>query len=177
MKEKEIIEYLKTQEKELKENNLIQVYRHISPHSAVFLTKFFLDNGLDPLKYLSIIPVYYADGLGEYYNNEIILPDNIEAIDLYAFANTSATKLQIPSSVYYIRNGAFWSSKLKNIYIDGSPVVGDDAFFDCVNLYNIKINCSEEEWYKQNPHKDSGRENWPAAFKYSRLDARLKFLK
>lgn len=177
MKYEEIIEYLKTQEKELRANKLNLVYRHISSKHAGSITKFFLDNGIDPLKYLTIIPPQYAYNLKEYYDREIIIPDNIEAVDLWAFADTFARKLYIPSSVYYIREFAFSSANLKSIYIDGCPGVSRKAFYDCFNLKDIKINCTEEEWYKKNPDMSPDREDWPFAFEYVDLNAKLEFLK
>lgn len=175
MKYQEIIDYLKTQEKELKANNLEAVYHHISPRDAVYLTKFFLNNGLDPLKYLTHIPAQYAYNIKGYYDDKIILPQNIQSIDLWAFGDTFAKELYIPSEVYYIRKGAFSSKNLKSIYIDGSPVVGEEAFFDCTNVTSIKINCSKKEWYKHN-HKDINKEDWPLAFTDC-INAKLEFLK
>ncbi len=177
MTKQEIIEFLKSQEKELRSNNLSSVYMHTSSKNAPYLTKFFLDKNIDPLKYLTFVPPQYAYNLKEYYNNEIILPKNIEAVDLWAFGDTFATKLYIPSSVYYIREGAFSSANLKEVYIDGCPGIHRKAFFDCFRLKDIKINCTKEEWYKKNPVRSPNRKDWPFVFEDADSNAKITFLK
>lgn len=180
MKEQEIIEFLKSQEKELKANDLIKIYHRINVKNAPALTKFFLDHGIDPLKYVTMVPRGYADGLQTYYTKRIMLPDNIEGIDVFAFSHTNATELYIPPKVYFIRDNAFSSSKLEKIYIDGAPKIQAKAFSDCKSIQKIKIECTEEEWYKQNPAVSSGRfqfEDWPYVFRDAHSDAKLVFLK
>lgn len=171
--EEKIKKFLKSQEKELKANDLLKVYHHLETINARFLTRFFLDHGVDPLKYLTIVPSDYAYGLQEYYRDKILLPDNVEAIDRWAFGKTLAKELYIPHKVYYIRESAFENMpNLEKVYIDGCPVVHKDAFYGCHNLKDIEINCTEEEWYKQNKGKEY---TWPIAFRHVSAYANIKF--
>ena len=176
--EQQIKDFLKSQEKELKANDLLKVYHRLETTKAVFLTQFFLDHGVDPLKYLSIIPSQYAYGLQKYYDKKIILPNNIEAIDLFSFGQTLAEEVYIPHKVYFIRGGAFESMpNLERLYIDGCPKIDKDAFYGCFELRDIRINCTEEEWYRQNPDFDVKKVNWPLVFRHASVYANIKFEK
>ncbi len=173
----DVIEFLKSQEKELRKNDLESVYKHTAPKRAPILTKFFLDHGIDPLEHVRFIPCGYAYGLDSYYNKKIVIPDNIEAIDSAAFFECKAKELYIPSSVTYIRTNAFSFSDLEKIFIDGCPVFGKDVFDWCINIKNIKINCSEDEWFSKNPDLDTDRHLWPKIFEDAVANATITFLK
>jgi hypothetical protein len=62
----------------------------------------------------------------------------------YAFRECEFTSIEIPSSVTYIGDGAFYNSEgLTRVVIPyGITHIGDDAFSDCVGLTKISIPAS-----------------------------------
>lgn len=76
--------------------------------------------GIDPLPYLKNLPPYFAHDL------------NIKSIN-------------IPSSIEYIDEGAFWKSKIKNIKLPNTlKGIYKNSFRDCQNLERITIPKSVE---------------------------------
>lgn len=152
----QIIEFIKTQEKELKSNDLIYVYRHCKPTLAPLLTEFFITNGIDPLKYMDMVPYGYAADLDVLmstknpYRNKIVIPDNIDMIDMYAFYKSFAKELYIPSSMGLIRPHAFAKTDIETITIDGKPHLLEKSFNNNLFLKKVIINCSEDEWNREN---------------------------
>ncbi|MEE1219964.1 MAG: leucine-rich repeat protein [Ruminococcus sp.] len=88
-------------------------------------------------------PMYYADNL--YLNNElikdIVIPDGVTAIPLYAFSCTSLESITIPDSITIIDDNAFYNcSSLTSITIPDSVIsIGNKIFYGCTNLENISI--------------------------------------
>ncbi|SFC34730.1 leucine-rich repeat domain-containing protein [Ruminococcus albus] len=68
----------------------------------------------------------------------LVIPDSVEEIDAYAFAEcTALKKIVIPASVKEIGEHAFdGCTSLKEVIIEGSPKIGEDAFKDCDSLVN-----------------------------------------
>ncbi len=64
--------------------------------------------------------------------NSVSIPDSVETISDYAFADSSIVKITIPESVRYIGVGAFKGSSLTNITFNGSTIeqISNEAFRD-----------------------------------------------
>ena len=83
------------------------------------------------------VPWYDYRGLVK----ELHLPDGLTGICDYAFYGFSAvTDLDIPQTVTYIGEGAFWGMGIEELYIpDSVQVLGSDAFRSCGKLKNVYI--------------------------------------
>ena len=87
-------------------------------------------------------PLYYAKNL--YFNNnvvtELIIPDGVETIGVYAFYNCSNfTSVEIPDSVTSIGSCAFFNcNNLTSVVIGDSVTnIGSSAFYDCYKLVEV----------------------------------------
>ena len=71
---------------------------------------------------------------------EIIIPDGVEEIQQYAFANlTALRKVVLPSTLKKIGLGAFYGcNKLKEINLENVQFINTNAFYGCA-LENIKL--------------------------------------
>lgn len=69
------------------------------------------------------------------------LPDGLTGICDYAFYGFNAvTNLDIPQTVTYIGEGAFWGMGIEELYIpDSVQMLGSDAFRSCGKLKNVYI--------------------------------------
>ena len=112
-------DYLKQPDvqKLLNEENLTDVYT--SYYYPSKLTKFFMDNDIDPLPYMrGVTPAMYYDLPIE----SIELPNNIRWIQDSAFQGCTNLKyIKIPSSVKIIDSDAFNSCDLDNLTIICEP--------------------------------------------------------
>ena len=70
---------------------------------------------------------------------EIIIPNNIQIIDNFAFANAELTSVEIPSSVTTIGAAAFSSNKLMSAKIPDSVITIADAAFEYNKLTSIEV--------------------------------------
>lgn len=148
-----IAEFLKTQEQELKHNNLVAVYENFTKVYSRLdvnkLTEFLLSYGINPLDYLTEIPWYYADNVNKFYQGSFKIPNTITFIGRFAFSYTGITDLYISPSVKEIEGYAFDDCPLlEKVYIDGCPVIGLNAFDE--REKEIIINCSPEDFEKVN---------------------------
>ena len=72
---------------------------------------------------------------------KVVLPDTIEMIADNAFASSSLTEIEIPSSVKEIKDYAFDDcAQLKKVVLpEGLSLLGKNAFSSCVSLESISI--------------------------------------
>ena len=72
---------------------------------------------------------------------KVVLPDTVEMIADNAFASSSLTEIEIPSSVKEIKDYAFDDcAQLKKVVLpDGLSLLGKNAFSSCVSLESISI--------------------------------------
>ena len=69
---------------------------------------------------------------------EILLPDNIQTIEQYAFYNSSIKTMHLPEELRQIGNGAFALSNIKNVVIpDKLTSLGEEAFNRCYELTDV----------------------------------------
>ena len=77
---------------------------------------------------------------GDYYFEEIILPENLERIGIGAFQGTGLVKILIPDGVKEIGRGAFQSTKLESVELPASlEKIGDMPFGGCKELKEISV--------------------------------------
>lgn len=104
------------------------------------LTELFLEVGIDPLKYLTEVPDNYMKhfkSLKQFPS----LHSGIKEIGVGSFAFSSLVNVEIPSSIEYVHNGAFFNCKdLKTLIIhDGTLSVDSDTCSDCYNLSLVQL--------------------------------------
>ena len=72
--------------------------------------------------------------------NSVVLPETLEVIGSYAFANCNIKSVAIPVGVQTIGSRAFyWCYNLESIEIDGVETVGEYAFDDCTSLKSVVL--------------------------------------
>lgn len=102
----------------------------------------FTDDGVKPITAISIgdnvktIGNFAFDGLFSLVYAE--LPEGLEAIGNYSFANTGLTGITLPQSLKKIGAGAFNGSAIASLRIpDGIEELGDYAFINCKMLQTL----------------------------------------
>lgn len=69
---------------------------------------------------------------------EILLPDNIQTIEQYAFCNSGIKTMHLPEELRQIGNGAFALSNIKNVIIpDKVTSLGEEVFNKCYELTDV----------------------------------------
>lgn len=153
--EEKLVEFLKTQKRNLKRNNLNAVYDEAFK-STIFepkeITEFFFNHNLDPLDYfIDVIPTGYAMHMN-LLSTDLRIKNNITKISGEAFWNCGIEKLYIPSSVKEIGEFAFGQcDQLEEVFIDGCPIFGEDAFIWNPHIKHFRMNCTKKEFERTNP--------------------------
>ena len=81
--------------------------------------------------------------------SNVIIPDSIEghdvlAVEAEAFANSNIRTIKFEGSIE-VRPRAFINCmKLESIYINSTESIGENAFYNCVNLKNVSVSKSLE---------------------------------
>lgn len=122
----------------LEAEDLDEIYKKFN-YKNLYLTNFFLENNINPLDYMTSIPV---DMYSHLKIENIIVPNNIKYIASDAFSNCPNLKsVTISDSVASIGDDAFkWCVSLKDINIpNGLTYIGKEAFFGCTTLESISI--------------------------------------
>ncbi len=76
---------------------------------------------------------------------DIIIPSKIgdmvvNEIGSKAFRNKKIDSVQIPSTIYRVREGAFRLSDIKSVtFAEGTKFIEDDAFYECKNLNAVHL--------------------------------------
>ena len=151
----DIKQVLKDHIEDLKSNNLDPIFRACSTAKSVEeLRNLFLQQGIDPLEYVTEIPYrYFYDeeldtlDLSKYTNiefirprafdyskiNTLILPSTIKKLEIQAFSNIFMTKgnLDLPEGIKEIPEECFKYSGILELKIPESVlVIQSDAFYD-----------------------------------------------
>ena len=76
---------------------------------------------------------------------DIIIPSKIgdmtvNEIGSKAFRNKQLDSVQIPSTIYRVREGAFRLSDIKSVtFAEGTRIIEDNAFYECKNLNDVHL--------------------------------------
>ena len=107
---------LKDYEEDLRNNNLDPIFNQLktSYDLIIELQTLLTKQGIDPLRYVTIIPRrYYKDDNLNTLNLSSYI--NIKSIDKYAFDNSEIDTLVLPQSIKELEKGAFSSASIKNL--------------------------------------------------------------
>ena len=111
-----------------------------------------LEAGINPLEYMDFAPYGFLRG-SRRSNKDFIIPDNITAIEGYAFAGTDIEVIRIPEGVTEILQGAFSNCpNLYRVYLPRSlQKLGDKLFsgsntVDSNGILNLVYNGTREQW-------------------------------
>ena len=111
-----------------------------------------LEAGINPLEYMDFVPYGFLRG-SRRSNKNFIIPDNITAIEGYAFAGTDIEVIRIPEGVTEILQGAFSNCpNLHKVYLPRSlQKLGDKLFsgsntVDSNGTFNLVYNGTREQW-------------------------------
>lgn len=143
MNKKLIENFLKDFSESIDKRQLDFVYRRwlveeIAPVKV--LTELFFQVGIDPLKYTSEVPTYYAKESDKV--DSILIPSNIEAIDIEAFKDSNLRQLVFiePTRCKLIDHQAFSETLIKKIVIpDSIKEIGVKAFQGCSDLEEVSL--------------------------------------
>ncbi|MBR3410403.1 MAG: leucine-rich repeat protein [Candidatus Methanomethylophilaceae archaeon] len=68
--------------------------------------------------------------------DSIDLPDSIESLGEWAFANAEIPSLEVPSKIKHIPKRAFGSGYILSLRFRGAPIsIGEEAFCTCRARY------------------------------------------
>lgn len=163
----ELKEFIEKYRKEINDQEFEKIYKVRSfvlnsSRDLGKLTELFYKVGVDPLRYLKVIPANYADtstlrtmripngvthiGRDAFHHcrdlTSVTIPDSVISIGPWAFSGCSAlTSVTIPNSVTSIGEYAFFEcSSLTNVMIGNSVmIIGRNAFSSCSSLTNATI--------------------------------------
>lgn len=114
------------------------VFDEVAP--TKILTELFYKSGVDPLKYMTTIPVYYARNSDKV--DSILIPSNITEIADNAFEDSNLRQLNFsePAQCKFIGQFAFARTSIKKISIpDSVRRIEDHAFDECDDLKEVSI--------------------------------------
>ena len=111
--------------------------------------------GIDPLQYMKEVPdmflynsFYTRDGTISQLKTNLIIPDNIIAIGVAAFAYSLVTKITIPDSVKIIHDRAFIGTRLIEVELGTGIKFISDYVFNQTGIKVIKYKGTMEQWNK-----------------------------
>ena len=101
---------------------------------------------------MSTVPFGMFDGCKSI--KKIVLPEGLTTVDKYAFRGTSISKLVVPKSVKVIKDEAFASPKLRDVYVmskttdlDITWLSSEDLQWSSLTVYGYK-NSTLYDWWK-----------------------------
>lgn len=112
----------------LNSNDFKELYNYVSNVAIVTgqLTRLLYSLGFDPLKDLTFVPRNFLYGQN-CPPTHVIIPDNIEYLDIYCFAVSGLTTISLPANLRYIDRY---------------------AFYDAAYLESIEFRGTKEQWKK-----------------------------
>lgn len=138
----ELKDFIKQYKSEINALNFKEVYYQASQglKNRGKLTELFYKVGVDPLRYLKVIPANYANASTL---RTMRIPNGVTHIGKDAFHHCyDLTSVTIPSSVAFIGDSAFWNcKKLKNITYTGTIADWNNIDKDYDWDRNIPTNC------------------------------------
>lgn len=137
---------------DLLDTNMAEFYNkanwHLSNKDYIGeLTKFFYEQGIDPLTQMNKVPTNY---LGGEYSRYIdpktdLIPFNVKTISDGAFQKLWWNEFNVPANIYKIGVGAFKDAYLHKVVLnEGLKEIGNAAFMSCDALEEIIIPNSVE---------------------------------
>ena len=111
------------------------------------LTKFFYQQGIDPLTQMNKVPMNYLGGeYSRWINPKAdLIPFNVKTISDEAFQKLWWDEFNVPASIYKIGVAAFKEAYTHKITLnEGLKEIGNAAFMYCTSLEEIKIPDSVE---------------------------------
>lgn len=92
---------------------------------------------------VTVLPECVGIGEGAFWGaavTKVILPDNLRAIDGYAFAQSGLTEINFPESLVFIGIEGFAGSNIAEITLPSRlPEIQDATFAQCMNLKTVTI--------------------------------------
>lgn len=134
--------------------NFEELYDASEAHSICHrdISDALLEAGINPLEYMDYVPYGFLRG-SRRSNKDFIIPDNITAIEGYAFAGTDIEVIRIPEGVTEILQGAFSNCpNLHKIYLPRSLQKLGEKLFSGSNTVesngtlNLIYNGTREQW-------------------------------
>lgn len=143
MNKKLIKNFLEDFSEDINKRNLNFVYRKwlfddIAPVKV--LTELFFQSGIDPLKYTSTVPIYYAKESDKV--DSLFIPSNVKEIGVEAFKDSNLRQLIFsePAECKLIDHRAFSGTLLKKIvFPDSMREIGVEAFQGCAELEEVSL--------------------------------------
>ena len=121
-------------------NDYNQLYKVIDYDMYGEMNSLLFKIGVNPMKYIDIIPAHFLERVRDIYQ-AIIIPENVRYIGNYAFSNTPIEYIIIPDNVKICGHKIFeYCYKLKTAHIgDGLKEVPQDMFYKCKNLVRVTL--------------------------------------
>lgn len=134
---------------------------------CVMITEILYSAGIDPLKYMEVVPYKYL--YDSYVSGTCYIPDNIkkigssaftrakkleevlisghvDSIGAFAFEETGIKSVTFGYGTTSIGQSAFSGCKnLNSIFIPGIKIIGEDAFSECSSLKDVEIDVGVKE--------------------------------
>ena len=132
-------------ENAVRDNNYSLIYNAISrvdPSQVSNLvseaTDIFLEAGINPLLYLSVVPGFFLAGSEK--ADQIRIPEHVVRVGRKAFFESNISDLVLPEGVVSIESAAFARcGALKSVVLPSTlATVGISVFRECPNLASIK---------------------------------------
>ena len=131
---------LKDCEEDLRNNNLDPIFNQLktSYDLIIELQTLLTKQGIDPLRYVTIIPRrYYEDDNFNILNLSSYI--NIKSIDKYAFGDSEIDTLVLPQSIKELEKGAFSSASIKNLNLPEGILKIPVSCFEQAYISELKI--------------------------------------
>lgn len=125
----------------LKNNNFDNIYSRIPNNKKGLFTEFFIrELGINPLRFMTVVPTYYARGSENI--SGVTIPSNITSIEAFAFMGSSIQSVNMSqTNIKTFGRGAFLDcSNLISVYLPNSlREIPEDAFKNCTLLQQVNL--------------------------------------
>ena len=154
----DIKQLLKDHIEDLRNNNLDPIFRSCSNKLMLELRDLLIEQGIDPLKCVTKIPVRYFNNedydtldLSDYTSiklirsrafthcniNTLILPNSISAVSCYEFYHSVINELVIPESTYRIEQAAFSYASINILHLPNNLQLVSRYAFEHLKCDNV----------------------------------------